>query len=240
MVIKNIIFIKDIEEIFNNYYNNVKTNKDCYYKNNINNNICQEINNKILIYLIENIEIAENIINLELDKKFIIEEYDWKICLTKENFLFNNPFTLDDVIFMPLKYIVDNINNKERINFIITLVHEYIHISQRFKGDIWVNHILENTNWILLDTKINDKNINENYILNPDTYYLNNSFLYKKNNKLYYGRFEFDSKLKIVWYEFINNQYIKIDKIINKYEHPYEEMAYTLTENLQKYFKKYK
>ena len=43
---------------------------------------------------------------------------------------------------------VDNINNKERINFIKTLVHEYIHISQRYKGDIWVTHILENTNWI--------------------------------------------------------------------------------------------
>jgi hypothetical protein len=237
MVIKNIIFIKDIEEIFNKYYNNVKTNKDYYYTNNIKNNICQEINNKILLYLIENIEIAENIINLELDKKFIIEDYDWKICLTKEHFLFGNPFTLDDVIFMPEKYIIDNINDKERINFIKTLVHEYIHISQRYKETIWTKHILENTNWILLDTKINDININENFILNPDTYYLNNSFLYKNNNKLYYGRFEFYSKLKICWYEFINNKFIKIDKNINKYEHPYEEMAYTLTENLEKYFK---
>jgi hypothetical protein len=237
MVIKNIIFIKDIEEIFNNYYNNVKTNKDYYYKDDIKNNIYQEINNKTLLYLIENIEIAENIINLELEKKFIIENYDWKICLTKENFMFNNPFTLEDVIFMPQKYIIDNINKKERINFIITLVHEYIHISQRYRGNIWNKYILDNTNWILLDIKINDDKINDNYILNPDTYYLNKSFLYKINNKLYYGRFEFDKKLKIHWYEFINNQYIKIDKFINKYEHPYEEMAYTLTEKLKKYFK---
>ena len=237
MVIKNIIFIKDIEEIFNNYYNKISSNKQYYFNNTVKDNICQEIDNKILIYLVENIEIADNILNLELDKKFIIEDFDWKICLTKENFLFNNPFTLGDVIFMPKKYIIDNINSKERINIIKTLVHEYIHISQRYKGNIWNEHILVNTNWILLDYKINDNNINNNYILNPDTYYLKNSFLYKNNNKLYYGRFEFNKKLQVCWYEFINNKYLKVNKNISKYEHPYEEMAYTLTENLEKYFK---
>jgi hypothetical protein len=237
MVIKNIIFIKDIEEIFNNYYNKISKNKKYYFNDNLSNNIHQDINNKILLYLVENIEIADNIINLELDKKFIIEDFDWKICLTKENFLFNNPFTLGDVIFLPKKYIEDNINSKERINIINTLVHEYIHISQRYKSNIWNKHILKNTNWILLDYKINDDNINNNYILNPDTYYLNNSFLYKDNNKLYYGRFEFNTKLQICWYEFINNKYIKVNTFLYKYEHPYEEMAYTLTENLKKYFK---
>ncbi len=237
MTINNILFIKDIEEIFNNYYSKVKTNKDHYFKDSLKNYICCEINNKILLYLVENIEIAENIINLEIDKKFIIENYDWKICLTKENFLFDNPFTLDDIIFMPEKYILDNINDKKRINFIKTLIHEYIHISQRYKSNKWNKYILENTNWISLNKKINDSEINNNFILNPDTYYLNNSFLYKKNDKLYYGRFEYNNKLKITWYQFINNSFIKIDEPIHKYEHPYEELAYTLTEKLDKYFK---
>ena len=66
---------------------------------------------------------------------------------------------------------------------------------------------------------------------------MNYSFLYKDNNKLYYGRFEFNTKLQICWYEFINNKYLKVNKNISKYEHPYEEMAYTLTENLDKFFK---
>ena len=35
MVIKNIIFIKDIEEIFNNYYKNINNNKKYYFNNSI-------------------------------------------------------------------------------------------------------------------------------------------------------------------------------------------------------------
>ena len=233
---KEIIFIKDIEEIFKKYYNRInEKNKNKYIKNKLEECICQEINNKILQYFIENIEIADSIIKRELDKKFIIDDFSWKICLTKEDFLFNNPFTLEYVIFMPIEYIKKNIKNRKEL--IKTLIHEYIHISQRYNTDEWNKYINEkNKKWIKLDYKIDDTNINDNYILNPDTYEYNKSFLYNHNNKLYYGRFEYHNTLEICWYEFINNTFIRTNNFIHKYEHPYEELAYILTENLDKYF----
>ena len=176
--------------------------------------------------MIKNIKIVENIIKKELDKRFILDNFSWKICLTKEDFIFNNPFTLDDIIFIPHAYI----NN--RVELIKTLIHEYLHISQRIKNDIWNKYITENLkNWIILDYKIDDNLINDNYILNPDTYEYNRSFLYNKNNKLYYGRYEYHGGLEIYWYEYINNKFIRINNRIHEYEHPYEEMAYILSEN---------
>jgi hypothetical protein len=83
----------------------------------------------------------------------------------------------------------------------------------------------------MLDYKIDDNSINDNYILNPDTYEYDRSFLYKKNNKLYYGRFEYHNGLQICWYEYLNNKFIRTNMNVHKYEHPYEEMAYMLSEN---------
>ena len=238
---KEIIFTRDVEKPFRIYYDKINETKNIninrYNKYRLVDSIYNDINNKILLYMTENIEIADDIIKKELDKKLILDNFSWKICLTKEDFLFNNPFTLDDIIFMPFEYIQKNIKNRKEL--IKTLIHEYIHISQRFNNDIWNIYInKKNKKWIMLDYKIDDNMINDNYILNPDTYEYNRSFLYNDNDndKLYYGRFEYHNKLKICWYEFINNNFIRTNKNIHKYEHPYEEMAYILSENLDKYF----
>ena len=229
---KEIIFTNTIEVPFRKYYEKINGTKNIsvYNKYSLVDSIHHNINNKLLLFMTENVEIANNIINKKLDKKFIIDNFTWKVCLTKEDFLFNNPFTLDDIIFMPYAYINKNIKNREDI--IRTLVHEYLHISQRIKTDIWNRYIGENLkNWIMLDYKIDDNIINDNYILNPDTYEYNKSFLLNKNNKLYYGRFEYHDRLEIYWYEYINNKFIRTNEKIYMYEHPYEEMAYKLSEN---------
>jgi len=236
---KEIIFTKDVEKPFKKYYNKINDTKNLninkYNKYCLVDSIYNDINNKILLYMTENIEIADDIIKKELNNRFIINNFSWKLCLTKKDFLFNNPFTLDDIIFMPFEYIKKNIKNRKEL--IKTLIHEYIHISQRFNTDIWNNYINENNkSWIMLDYKINDNIINDNYILNPDTYEYNKSFLYNHDNKLYYGRFEYNNGLEICWYEYVNNKFIRTNKNIYKYEHPYEEMAYILSENLDKYF----
>ena len=229
---KEIIFTNTVEAPFRKYYKKINGTKNIsvYNKYSLVDSIHHNINNKLLLFMTENVEIANNIINKKLDKKFIIDNFTWKLCLTKEDFLFNNPFTLDDIIFMPYAYINKNIKNREEI--IRTLVHEYLHISQRIKTNIWNEYIRENLkNWIVLDYKIDDELINDNYILNPDTYEYNTSFLFNKNNKLYYGRYEYHSGLKICWYEYINNKFIRTNMNIHKYEHPYEEIAYKLSEN---------
>jgi len=232
---KEIIFTNTVEKPFNKYYEKIKSiknkNINQYCKYDLVDSIYHNISKKILLYMIENIEIANNIIKKKLDKSFIIDDFTWKLCLTREDFLFNNPFTLDDIIFMPLAQINKNIKKREEI--IILLIHEFIHVSQRIKNEIWNNYIKNNLkNWIMLDYKIDDNLINDNYILNPDTYEYDKSFLYNKNNKLYYGRFEYHDKLKICWYEYLNNEFIKTNVNIHKYEHPYEEIAYKLSENL--------
>ena len=234
---KEIIFTNTVEMPFRKYYDKINGTKNInqYNKNSLVDSIHHNINNNILLYMTENIEIADDIIKKELDKRFILDNFSWKICLTKEDFIFNNPFTLDDIIFIPHAYINKNIKN--RVELIKTLIHEYLHISQRIKNDIWNKYISENLkNWIILDYKIDDKLINDNYILNPDTYEYNLLFLYNKNNKLYYGRYEYHSGLEICWYEYINNKFIRTNNKIHEYEHPYEEMAYVLSENLDKYF----
>lgn len=231
---KEIIFTNKVETPFIKYYDkiNLTKNKNInqYSKNSLIDSIYHNISNKILLYMTENVEIADNIIEKILDNKFIIDNFSWKLCLTKKDFLFNNPFTLDDIIFIPFAYINKNIKNRKEI--IITLIHEYIHLSQRLKTDIWNNYIRENLkDWTILDYKIDDNLINDNYILNPDTYEYNTSFLYNKNNKQYYGRFEYHDRLKICWYEYINNKFIKTNNNIHIYEHPYEEIAYKISEN---------
>lgn len=229
---KQIIFTNTVEAPFRKYYEKINCTKNInvYNKYSLVNSIHHDINNKLLLFMTENVEIADNIINKKLDKKFIIDNFTWNVCLTKQDFLFNNPFTLDDIIFMPLYYIYQNIKNRDYI--IRTLIHEYLHISQRIKTNIWNRYISENLkNWIMLDYKIDDNLINDDYILNPDTYEYDKSFLFKKNNKLYYGRFEYHGKLDISWYEYINNKFIRTNEKIHEYEHPYEELAYKLSEN---------
>jgi len=231
---KEIIFTNTVEKPFTKYHDKINCHKNKninqYCKYGLVDSIYHNINNKILLFMTENVEISDNIIKKKLDNSFIIDNFCWKLCLTKEEFLFNNPFTLDDIIFIPFVHINKNIKNRKEI--ITILIHEYIHISQRIKNDIWNKYISDNLkNWIMLDYKIDDNSINDNYILNPDTYEYDRSFLYKKNNKLYYGRFEYHDRLKICWYEYLNNKFIRTNMNVHKYEHPYEELAYKLSEN---------
>lgn len=199
---------KIIENIFNNFIKHTR-NSNLYYSGNLKNHVDNEINKS----LNEKIIIATQKIKKNLDKNFYTENdlNIWNICVTKNNFMFNYPFTLSNIIFIPKNII----NSKDIVN---TLIHEKIHIFQRYNINYWNNYILDNTPFKLCKMVLYD-----NEILNPDTLYEFN-FIYSHNNQSYRGIILYD-KNNIKEYWTLNNK-ITFDNNLPTYTHPYEVYAY--------------
>ena len=175
--------------------------------------------------------------------------FNWNISIC-QNIMFDFPFTLSDVIYIPLNYIIKCSKSNDKIAFITTLIHEKLHIGQRTNELVWEKFILEQDNkWIkisntnnifqLIENNIyqNPNNLinttNEEFISNPDTFYPNFKYVYLDNGKLYYGHYVYNKVTKK-----INKNFFQIDidggKIfsINKefdQEHPYETYAYKIS-----------
>lgn len=145
---------------------------------------------------------SSNIKLNNLSKTF--NDIKWKIIFFKgENYEDGMPHTRSDLIFIPVEHILNSSNDK----LIRTLVHEKIHLLQRFyPGDKLITDFM--SSYQLSDYKKNIKLARNN----PDL----NEFIYKnKNNeKMYY---EYSSEYPSSINDVIN---------VNYHEHPYEEMAY--------------
>jgi hypothetical protein len=252
-----IIFINDINYLLDIFFKDI--NKDdikLYFMNknpeNYNNYVIKNISNEQKYFLKENIIFSMNCLkklNSSLINKNIELNYDsWKMCIF-DNMFFNLPFTLQDVIFIPMSYIISSMQKPNILNYILngnniidndfskTLIHEKIHLLQRYNQNIWDNYILKNTKWLITNKTIinNCSFINNNKIIyNPDTFYVHNKFIYQLNNMSYYGMMIVNSHniVKNVWFQAVKLENIinlyPINELINKYEHPYEELAYTL------------
>jgi len=260
-VIKNsnekLIFVFDIQNMLSDFFAKINTNdKMIYFSDNktlinYNDYIINILDKNLINFLLANIEYSAKcleLLNIELlNKNLEFANNIWKICVF-DNMFFNMPFTLSDVIFIPYNYIKSSINEnlllKNNINksFCKTLIHEKIHLLQRYNQENWNNYITKNTNWKILNNNnifYNYSLINNNKIIyNPDTYYIANIFIYFINNKKYYGQMILNSKneIKNIWCEIIysNNKLnlYPISYSISKYEHPYEELAYELSNKL--------
>lgn len=171
--------------------------------------------------------------------------------------MWNLPFTLNDIIFIPINYIKLSYNNNSYRNFTKTIIHERIHISQRNNINVWNNYIKNNDidKWIMISTDNILFNFIKNYnyyqlfnninIINPDSFYEDFIYLYKYNNELYYGLFILDnnqlltslqeSSPGIKWLKIINinNDFYfeKTNLDINNTEHPFEHYAYKLSDD---------
>jgi hypothetical protein len=166
----------------------------------------------------------------------------WNICVYV-NMFFDLPFTMDKIIFIPESYLNKSIQaNTNTNNFIITLVHEQLHILQRYNQIKWDEYIKTHTNWILLSNIQLDKNITyykTTQVANPDTTYPNKIYVYKQSNKLYWGELvKRDSSPKVIdqWFVLLPNTFdlYPVHEQISKYEHPYEELAYEISKSLVK------
>ena len=182
----------------------------------------------------------------------------WKIFIV-DNVMWNLPFTLEDVIFIPLKQMKKNLDFDSYYDLTRTLIHERIHTLQRLNSKEWIDYVYyKNKKWILVEFNtplfnfLNDYNVNKlmewMQVINPDTVYSNFKYVYKIDDKLYYGVLYLneDKNIKIQWFQIHdkkNKQYDKenfsfylekLDKKILDYEHPFEEYAYKISEELVK------
>ena len=261
-----IIFIKDINNLIIDFFNTIGysdikiyfTSENVNINTNFNDFVIKNISDKHINFLKFNIKFsAECLQNLNpqlINKNLNLNYNSWNICVFSEMF-FNLPFTLSDVIFIPQSYINSSIGNSGLLDFLFdgstqinktfskTLIHEKIHVLQRYNQDIWDNYIIANTNWIIIHKEIyfNSTLINNNKIIyNPDTYYVNNIFAYPVSDINYYGEMLLDSnkKIKDIWFQMVNsNNKINLYPIsysVSKYEHPYEELAYSISNELIK------
>lgn len=259
---KNLIisFDNDSNKIIDLFFMDIPNIIDYYF---ISNNYFYQIDlleyslpNNLNIYLwfVNCIEIANNIIHSKSNK--YIELFGpniniWKISLC-QNIMFNYPFTLADIIFFPLKYIIEQFNLKNQNKIINTLIHEKIHIGQRFNELIWEKFIeLNNYNWkkinsqqiefslININLSSNNNLLEKEYIfiLNPDTTYNNFKYIWISNdNKIYYGHYIYNKKTKKIKKKYFQldvekKQIIPTDIELQE-EHPYETYAYKISEEL--------
>jgi len=204
-------YVYDIEDIFFEFIHFVgEDNVHGGYYNDLEKQIVKKYDNVDIKSNNRNIERAFYIMKYNIKNEYIYEMDTWNICLTRNNFMFGYPFTLGDVIFMPLSHL-----NKKTI--VRTYIHEKIHISQRFYKKMWDRYIYKYTNWRKMDVMYKQG------VYNPDTYY--QPYCYVKGGKKYYMVLNKDFKIEVY-----NMDTGKKINMVMDYEHPYELFAYKLSE----------
>ena len=269
--------------------NNKSTNNDIYLQKNYQIQINMERTYiDLLVYLIDCISLAHSIIlsNIIHDKTLFGDINLWNISVCS-NIMFNYPFTLDQIIYIPIKYIKDcaskpgyetgsssdsgsgsssdsglgsgsgsgsgsdsgsdSGSGSGSKDLIKTLIHEKLHIGQRTNQTMWENYIkTHDKNWIkiiptdpayrLIEKSLLEKTSNYEFISNPDTMYENFKYIYKFKNNIYYGNFVYlintqSIEKKYFLIDFEKNKLVITDIVLEQ-EHPYEQFAYKIANDL--------
>ena len=226
--------IETLDPLFKNFFNNIPYKiHHLYYEKKIMEYIQNTISNEIILFNEKNIREANYLLNKYLSNNLSNNLNNnenintWNICITKNNFMFDFPFTLGSIIFLPISYIISCDKESKNNEYITTLIHEKIHIYQRYNLNIWNKYIEKYSNWKKIN--INYLLNSDNIIYNPDTLYINNQYLYIIDNILYFGYL--NKELKTEWIN-IDNKEIITNKLLPEYEHPFEELAYKISNDL--------
>ena len=242
--------------ILSKFINNITQNKQVYLvpNKNIKKSIINVYDNeKNYNFLIKCIKYSSDILTNNNDS-FILSIFcnknnslKWNICIYS-NIMFNLPFTLDNIIFIPYNYLNTSRKNNNYATFSNTLIHEKIHVFQRFNLDLWNNIIsLSFKDWIIIYPSNELFNFLINYkfnelcsivrIFNPDVFY-DFLYIYKYNNGYYYGILHLiNNKIKTKWYLIKQLNLIDVpDSFSINYlpteEHPFEMFAYKFSNHL--------
>ena len=237
-------FEKPIHDFLNNVPIDIK--KLYLQNNNYKIDIFTNENHQYYTYLVESINSANKIMNNVYNDKYNSLNKNtniWNIYVY-DNIFFNLPFTLSDIIYLPIKYIISSCKLKSTNGFVKTLVHEKLHVLQRQNNNIWFDYIRNNeNNWKLITdnaliNKLKNINLSKDIISNPDTEY-DFKYVYQKDDEIYYGTMIYDNdKVKVVWIKIINfysneqkYNYEIVDNL-NLSEHPFEVLAYKISDDL--------
>lgn len=151
-----------------------KDNLATFYIDNILNFTSKE--KKILRYYVKYIN--------KLCKKYNKISQNWNFI--KISYIIDNsmPFTLDKYIFLSDKFLESMLISKTlKINFLDTLIHEKIHIIQRFNQNLFNKFYINNLNIIYSDKLQITDYWKKRHYKNPDG--LDVNWIYKNNNNYY-------------------------------------------------------
>lgn len=174
------------------------------YKKIINTNIIHSKLNKIY----DCINIAEKKLKAcTLINYSLMSRIKWKFLFTTNLVENGYPFTCEDIIYIPIEIL----DNHTKFNMIKLLIHERIHIFQRYFPSETNKYILS---------------------LGYNIYIKNNIVLRRANPDIDNYIYKLGDKMTGAYYTSINPK--NINDVIQycKYEHPYEHMAYELSDLL--------
>jgi hypothetical protein len=235
----------NVESVLFKFLSSINGDKSYYINNNKIKYIDITNNEESYLFFIKCIDISNDLIK----KNNLLNTFDdniWNVCIYND-MMFNLPFTLENIIFLPINFIETCKNNNEENKFIETLIHEKIHVLQRKNNDFWDNYINKfDSKWIKItkdnllfnNIKNSINNFNEKIVIyNPDTYY-DFLYIYKKNDKIYLGLLVLKNKnlIETKWFEYNTafNKLIILDYNLFDEEHPYELLAYKLSYEIVK------
>jgi hypothetical protein len=173
---------------------------------------------------------ANNIMRSAINDSYLYPDFKkWNICVVN-SVLFNLPCTIADVIILPIRIVA------KTDEFVITMIHEKIHVCQRYNPvwktvpiDCWVKSGIQSIPYGYVKGLVGN---NIPIICNPDTVECNDIWFYKKDGKLFYAVLVFlNGRVEQMWFE-VGNMFVKCGYQVFQYEHPYEMVAYQLSEKI--------
>lgn len=166
-----------------------------------------------------------------------VKNIKWRFIVSKSGLELDMPFTLADYIVLP-EHLLNRLNNNIDNSIATTLLHEKIHILQRYNQEQFTKFYISNTS--LPSVKVYYGHIPENIsrinMTNPDSNGI--YYLYRQTGISYLPLLVYlDGRLVQKAYNTIGfSNYTSIDTLVNGYNqglyHPNEIIAYKLSKSI--------